>query len=288
MNWYDLRDPNDRRLDELAARYKLHPLHIEDCRHRNQAAKVEPQNDYLFVVLKPVQLDGEGCLSLGDLDLFLGADFLITVEESNCKAVREVLDRVAAARDGLRPDQAFYRILDGLVDSYYPVLDTLSDQIDRMEDEVLRRPEPAMLEHLFEIRRALIEMRRVLANSRDLMGHILRSDYPQIGRDLTPFLRDVFDHVARNLDNIEIQRDLVTGATELYLSSVANQTNQVMKVLTVFGTIATPALVITGIYGMNLKHLPFVDHPHSWGIVTGMIVIACVLMLAVFRRMKWI
>jgi magnesium transporter len=288
MDWYDIRNPDDPLLDELAAKYKLHPLHVEDCRHRNQSAKVEPQDGYIFVVMKAVQLDEEGELETGDLDLFLGKDFLIAVEESACRSVREVLDRAANRADGTRADQLFYRILDGVVDSYPALIDKLSDRIDVLEDEALRCPEPRMLEQLFDIRRALIELRRILANSRDVLGHLLRTDYPQISRDLAPFFRDVYDHIARNLDIVEVQRDLVTGATELYLSAVANRTNQIMKVLTIFGAIATPALVITGMYGMNLKHLPFVDHPHSWGIVIGMIATVSGLMLLVLRKLRWL
>jgi magnesium transporter len=188
----------------------------------------------------------------------------------------------------MRADQAFYRVADGLIDSYPPLLDMVSEQIDRLEDQVLECPDPGMLERLFTIRRVLIEMRRITANSRDVMGHLLRSDYPQVGNDMMPFLRDLYDHISRHMDTIEVQRDLVTGATELYLSSVANQTNQVMKILTIFGTIATPALVITGMYGMNLGHLPFANHPHSWGIVMGMIGCVSVLMLLILRKFKWI
>jgi magnesium transporter len=144
-----------------------------------------------------------------------------------------------------------------------------------------------MLEQIFDMKRSLIEMRRVMSNTRDVMGHLLRSEYPVVQKDLTPFLRDVYDHVMRTLDAIEIHRDLLTTTTELYLSSVANRTNQVMKALTVFGAVATPALVITGMYGMNLKHLPFADHPHSWGIVMTMIAAVSGSVLLVLRKLRW-
>ena len=287
MEWFDIRDPNDPKLDELAARFGLHPLHIEDCRHRNQSAKIESQNEYLFIVLKPSELGEEYCLVSGDLDIFLGADFIITVDETGRHSVQNVLDRLRLPAKSLRADQVFYRIADALVDSYNPLLDSLSEQIETLEDEALRSPEPELIERLFDIRRALLELRRIMANSRDLVGHLLRTEYPQVSRDLMPFLRDVYDHIARNLDIIEVQRELVTGATELYLSSVANRTNQVMKVLTVFGTIATPAVVITGLYGMNLQHLPFAERDHSWGIVIGMIAGASAFMLFVLRKLHW-
>jgi magnesium transporter len=133
-NWHDIRDPNDPQLDALAQRYGLHPLHIEDCRHRNQSAKVEAQNNYIFVVLKPVQSDEDCLLTTGDLDIFLGPDWLITVRETRSESVAGMLDRLRARPNGARPDQLFYWITDGLVDSYNPVLDRLTDRIDEMED----------------------------------------------------------------------------------------------------------------------------------------------------------
>jgi magnesium transporter len=287
MKWHDIRNPKDPLLDELAAAYKLHPLHLEDCRNRNQAAKVEAQNGYLFIVVKPVEMDDSYCLHISDLDVFLGDSWMITVEEEECPTGDRAL-QYARAADGkvLRVDQQFYRILDSVVDSYAPIIDRVSDRIDEMEDRALADPGSEMLEEIFDLKRVLIQLRRVVANTRDVVGHILRNEFSLIKADLAPFMRDVYDHLLRNLDLIEIQRDLLNGATELYLSSVANRTNQVMKVLTVFGTIATPALVITGVYGMNLKHLPFAEHPHSWGIVIGMIAVSSAFMLVLLKRMK--
>jgi len=286
--WHDIRDPDSPELDELAQRYRLHPLHIEDCRHGNQIAKVEAQNDYLFVVLKPVELEDDYSLEIGDVDFFVSPEFIITVQETNCPALTQTLDRLHAIPSRLRSDQLFHKIADALVDSYYPILDRLSDRIDDMEDQALTRPDPKLLEQVFHIKRSLIEFRRVIANSRDVVGHLLREQYPIIQHDLMPFIRDVYDHTVRALEMIEVYRDLVTGTTELYLSSVANRTNQVMKALTVFGAVATPALVITGMYGMNLKHLPFADHPHSWGIVITLIGTVSIAVLAVLRKFGWL
>jgi magnesium transporter len=285
MHWHDIRDPKDPELDRLGSEHNLHVLHLEDCRNRNQAAKVEAQNKYVFIVLKPVQMDDEYCLHVADLDFFIGSDWLITVQEESCPSVTNALDR-AHTGDPKRPDEVFYRILDSVVDSYQPLIDRISDRIDEMEDRALSDPDPRVLEEVFDLKRALIVLRRIIANTRDVVGHLLRNEFSLIRSDLAPFFRDVYDHLIRNLDLIEIHRDLLTGTTELYLSSIANRTNQVMKVLTVFGTIATPALVITGMYGMNLGHLPFANHPHSWGIVMGLIASVSIGMLAILRWLR--
>src|SRR3954462_2984052 len=122
---------------------------------------------------------------------------------------------------------------------------------------------PATLQRIFETKRSLIELRRVLSNTRDVAGHLQRLETALIQRDMWPFLRDVYDHLARDLDMVEMQRDLLTGAMDIYLSSVANRTNEVMKVLTILGTIALPVVVISGFFGMNTKGLPFVDSPYG-------------------------
>ena len=287
MDWHEIRDPQDPELDRLAERYRLHPLHIEDCRHRHQSAKIEESRGYIFTVLKIVTTQADGELRESDLDIFLGRDFIITVEDKNFLPARQILEQARGAASGQRADQVFYRITDGVVDSYLPTLDHFNEVIDELEDQVLDRPTPDTLQRIFDTKRSLMLLRRVLVNTRDVAGHLQRSESELIHRDMWPFLRDIYDHVSRNLDQVESQRDLLTGALDIYLSSVANRTNQVMKVLTVLGTIALPALVISGIYGMNLKGLPWVDSPNGAAIVSGVMAGTTVVLLVILRLMRW-
>lgn len=287
MKWHDIADPKDPELDRLAAQYHIHPLHIEDCRHRNQRAKVEENAGYIFTVLKTVQVqDGE--LAFHDLDVFLGGDWVITVQEGNRDGAATILQPVHAMEAHLRADQVFYRIYDAVIDSYLPTIDGIDDVIDELEEQVLQSPTPQILSRIFHAKRTLIDLRRVLVNTRDVTAHMYRTQHNLIQTDLIPFLRDVYDHVARNLDLVETQRDLLTGTMDVYLSSVANRTNEVMKVLTVLGTIALPALVVSGFYGMNTKGLPFADSPNGTAIVASMMVSITALLLALLRRLRWI
>jgi magnesium transporter len=287
MIWHDIRDPNDPELDRLAALYGLHPLHIEDCRHRRQNAKVEDNGQYLFVVLKPLDVEEDGSLDFDDLDFFLGKDFLITVVESECRTIRQVLDEVKRTAGDVRVDQLFYRIMDRLVDSYPPVLDHFSQTVDSLEEEALDVASPETLSRLFFTRRNLIELRRVLSNSRDVAGHLQRLRSELVGQDMWPFLRDVYDHLARNLDTVDVQRELLTAVVEVYMSTVANRTNNVMKALTVLGTIALPALVISSFYGMNLKSLPAVEWPHATGVVVLLMFGSTAGLLWLLRKYGW-
>jgi magnesium transporter len=284
MEWHAIRDPGDPALDRLAERYHIHPLHVEDCRHRNQSAKIEENGGYIFAVFKPAQVAEDGSLEVSDLDVFAGSDFIITVEEAEWPGVRAMLDRIPA---GDRADQLFYRIADALVDSYLPVLDHFDDLVDDLGDEVIEAPTPAALARIFEAKRSLASLRRVLVNTRDVAGHLQRSESAIISRDMWPFLRDIYDHVARNLDNVEVLRDLLNGTLDVYLSSVANRTNQVMKVLTVAGTLTLPAIVVSGIYGMNVRGLPWLDSPHGGLIVGSAVAGFTALLLYLMRRYRW-
>lgn len=287
MIWHDVRNGNDPELDALAVRYHLHPLHIEDCRHRNQRAKVEEGEDYIFVVLKPVHVNDAGELEVTDFDVFLGRDYLITVEEGECPSLRTNLNQLHASADRLRPDQLFYRAMDATVDAYSPVTDWFNDAIDAIEERVLEKPSPETLQRIFALKRGLIELRRVLTNMRDVASHLQRLETELINRDLWPFLRDVYDHVAREAEMVEMHRDLLAGAMDIYLSSVANRTNQVMKVLTVLGTIALPAIVISGFYGMNTKDLPWIESPHATVIAAGLMLFTTAGLLLVLKKFDW-
>jgi len=288
MRWFDIRKTNNEELDRLGEEFSLHPLHIEDCRHGNQNAKVEEGDGYLFVVVKPVEITKDGTLSITDLDVFVGPDYVITVDEDGASCTAGLLERLQARTNGQRPDHMLYRLLDSVVDLYVPVLDRYGDMIDALEDRALDDASPATVETIFQLKRELIVMRRVLQNMRDVAGHLQRTESTLIRADLLPFLRDVYDHLARNLDLVEMQRDLLSGAMDIYLSSVANRTNQVMKVLTVLSTIALPALVISGFYGMNVKHLPWAETPGGVLVVAGLMASSTIILLWVLRRFNWL
>jgi magnesium transporter len=289
MEWHNITDPDSPELNRLAEQYHLHPLHIEDCRHRDQRAKIEEGHGYLFTVLKAVRVDEKGDFEAVDLDIFLGSGFLITVIETDCPELRDLVARIQKSiTPESRPDRVYHRIVDDIVDSYLPLLDRLDNTIDELEDEALSSPSPDVLSTIFGTKRTLIFLRSVLVNSRDLVAQLQRIESPWIGGDLAPYIRDVYDHVARNLDMVEIMRDLLAGTLDVYLSSVANRTNQVMKVLTVLGTVALPALVISGLYGMNLKGLPGAESPYGIGIALAAMALTTALLLWVLKRFGWL
>ena len=291
LAWFDVPDPNSPQLDELAKRFHLHELQIEDCRHRPQRPKTEEYPNYTFSVLKrlqctPSKRGGEELdLWFRDVDVFLGRDFVISVHDQDNDLIDRLRKRVEESGHG-RVDRVLYLLVDTIVDEYQPVLDALAEETSDIEAEVLEHPEPPVLRRIFRLKRKLIEFRRTASGMREVVNAMMRREHGLLGDDLDPYFRDIYDHLVRTLDLIETYRDLLTGSLDIYLSAVANRTNEVVKVLTVYGTVALPLVVITGFFGMNL-HLPWMNSRYGAWYATGLMVLSIIWVLWYFRRKGW-
>ena len=301
MPWYDLSDPNDPKLTDLAQTLGLHPLYIEDVRSPGERVKVEQTTHYTFAILRPSYTppaaDKPGAPpptpTFSKLCAFAGTGpdgqpFFLTVADPTCPSTAQAVERARREPPNAPPARLLYLILDSIVDDYFAVIDSLSDRIDGIEDQVVSCPEPPVLQGIFAIKRQLIGLRRILVNTRDATLHLQRDPNSIVDAEHQPFVRDIYDHVSRLLDSVETHRDLLNNALDIYLSSVANRTNEVMKVLTVISTIALPALAITGVYGMNLRGLPFQNSPHGAGIVATLTLAFTLLLLYTLRLRRWL
>ena len=185
-----------------------------------------------------------------------------------------------------RLDRLFYMIVDQIVDGYQPVLDKLADEIADIEDVVLDRPDPETLAQIFSLKRKLVEFRRVAGGMREVVNSLMRREKGLLGDDLDPYFRDIYDHIIRTVDLIETYRDLLSGALDIYLSAVANRTNEVMKVLTIWGTVALPLVIITGFFGMNLK-LPWAETLTAPTYAVALMAISTIAVLVYFKTKRW-
>ena len=281
--WFDISDPSSPELDELAHRLGFHELQIEDCRHRPQRAKTEEHEHYIFCVLKHLRNDAD--FTFEDFDVFLTAGELVTVHEPESDILEKT--RVRAEQSKVTdPGKIFYILLDTIVDEYSPVLDRIADETSEIESLVLEHPEPRVLSRIFKLKRNLIEFRRAAAGMREVVNSLVRREGGILSDQFDPYLRDVYDHVIRTTEFIETYRDLLSGALDIYLSAVANRTNAVMKVLTIWGTIALPMVIITGFFGMNLP-LPWHDNPHATLYSIGLMAVTTVATLVYFKKKKW-
>ncbi len=307
--WVDMTGPTEDDLRTLREVFHFHPLAIEDTTKQQQRPKLEEYEGYVFLTLHAVHAPRQGSgppprqhpgqagrersteLAWNEIDVFLGPRYVVTVHPEAVPALDEARARLTHAQPQLRasPDYVLYAIVDTAVDSYFPVIDRLDAALERLEDQLFRKPTARTLDHIFALKRTLLHMRRVAAPLRDLLNGLTRRDQALVRPQTVVYFRDVFDHLLRITDMIDTHRDLITGALDIYLSVISNRLNEVMKVLTVITAVFASLTVISGIYGMNFQHAyPPFDWPHGFAaVLLGMAGITAV-MLAMFRRQGWL
>jgi magnesium transporter len=289
--WVDLAAPTDDEARILADVFHFHPLSIDDARSSIQFPKAEPYPGYLYVVLHGIDVSKsrQRAFATRDIDFFIGPHFLVTVHDGKSTSIahlRELCDRhdrlLAVGPVGL-----FHRIVDTMVDHYRPVMDALEERIDHMEEEACTG-QGELARRMLKLRHELAQMRRVLMPQRDVLGRLARREFAAISDEMAYRIRDVYDHVVRLADEAILFQDRVTGILEVNLASISNRLNQVMKVLTVMSTIFLPLTVLSGMWGMNvpLPHFPGGDAAQFWW-VAGIMAAIAVVMLAIFRRNRW-
>lgn len=291
--WLDLSAPGPDEVAQLREIFGFHPLALEDTEHFDQRPKLDNYDDYIFMVFYGAWRHGaEDPEPLREVHLFISGQYLVTIHRDPLPP----LDRQREQLDGrvLHSEQfLLYRVLDALVDSFFPILADIDDEIDDLEAAVIANPTDQQLERLFSLKRQLIAMRKVITPQRDLFASSVDqiAELPGLTLDERDYFRDVYDHLIRISDLIDSYRDLMSGATDLYLSTVSNRQNDVMKQLTVIATIFLPLGFITGFFGQNFSFL--VSHLISpewtfWVIGVGSMLATCAGLLIFFRRKGWV
>ena len=257
--WADVSDPTSEDFLELADEFNFHPLSIEDCRHAHQRPKVEEYQGYYFMVLYEAELVGpHDHLELRELNIFLGANYLVTVHSRPIRAVDiarrlwgEWMDR-AEHGSGM----VAYLLIDAIVDDYMPLLDILNERMDDLEDKIFGDFQPETIQEIFRVKKQLLYLRRSITPLRDVFNTMLRREQPIFKRETHVYFQDVFDHIIRVADTIDTLRDMLSSTMEAYLSVSGNRMNMVMKRLTSVATILMSVTLIAGIYGMNFDFMP--------------------------------
>jgi magnesium transporter len=290
--WLDLTAPTADELTQLRDLFGFHPLALEDTEHFHQRPKLDDYGDYVFRVFygawRHQPSDPE---PLREVHLFVSGRYIVTIHRDPLP----VLDQQREQLGGrvLHSEQfLLYRVLDALVDSFFPLLSAMDDEIDELEAAVLGDPDEHQLARLFALKRELVAMRKVVSPQRDLFVRSVDqiAELPGFELDERDYFRDVYDHLIRISDLIDSYRDLLSGATDLYLSTISNRQNDVMKQLTVIATIFLPLSFITGFFGMNFAFM--VKHISSswtfWLLGIGSMVATVLVLLGFFRRRRWL
>jgi magnesium transporter len=287
--WIDVEDASPALLTRLAASLRLHPLVVEDIVERNQRAKVEYTGDHLHVVMfAPVYRD---VMQPVEVDIVLGDRFLLTSHPDEWDPIATLgTNRLGVDFYlGKGVDFALYGVVDALVDGYFPVVDRLSDEVDELEDEILGGNNRVVLERMFRVRRALIEVRRAVSPEREVFNQLTNRELPLISADHLIYFRDVYDHLIRITDELDTHRELLTGVLDAYLSTVNNTLSDVMKRLTAVTAILAGIGAIAGIFGMSeaAAALDLREGVGFW-LVTAFVLAVGGLVFAYFRRIGWI
>lgn len=293
VTWINLDGLHDVDIiEKIGVHYDLHPLILEDILHVGQRPKFEDLESYIFVVLMMFRFDDQSQRILSEqVSLALGPNFVLSFQESIGDVFELIRDRIRNAKGKIRkmgPDYLMYALLDAIVDGYFGILEKIGDKIESMEDELVGDPSQRTLRQIHNLKREMVFLRRSVWPLRELVSGLQHSESPLIKETTGLYLKDVYDHTIQVIDTVESFRDMISGMLDIYLSSISNRMNTVMKVLTIIATIFIPLTFVAGIYGMNFEYMP--ELKWRWGYAGVLLVMLAIsgAMIVYFKRKKWL
>lgn len=295
VTWINIEGLHDvATLEALGKHFGFHPLTLEDVLNCGQRPKLEDYGEYHFMIMK--SLIAGDVLETEQISFFLGANYVITLQEvpgDSFEPVRERIRRGKGLIRKSRPDYLVYALIDALVDEFFPVLEKYGERIETLESELLANPTPETIQEIHRVKRELLLLRRAAWPERDVIAAMQREESDVIRPETQVFLRDCYDHTIQVIDMIETFRDLAAGMLDVYLSSVSNRMNEVMKVLTIISTIFIPLNFIAGVYGMNFHtersrmNMPELDWRWGYPFALTLMLTVAGLLVFYFRRKRW-
>jgi len=293
VTWINIDGIHDVEIIEKLGRgFELHPLILEDILSTGQRPKLEDYEKYIFIVLKMLSYSEQSqSVEIEQVSLVLGPNFVISFQERVGDVFEQVRERIRNAKGRVRKmgaDYLAYTLIDAIVDNYFVILERLGERIESMEEEVVGDPTGKTVQQIHSLKREMISLRKSIWPLRELIAGLEKSESSLIKDTTDIYLRDVYDHTIQIIDTVESFRDMVSGMLDIYLSSLSNKMNAVMKVLTIIATLFIPLTFVAGIYGMNFKYMPELEWRWAYPIVLLIMVAVAVVMLIYFRKKKWL
>jgi len=290
INVDGIREPEV--IEKLGTYFGLHPLVMEDILNTGQRPKLEDMENYIFVVLKMLYSEGEtNDIKSEQVSIVLGKNFVISFQEQKGDVFGPLRQRIRNSKGRVRktgPDYLAYALIDAVVDNYFIILEKMGDQIEGLEEKLLKSPEPEIILTIHSLKRETMFLRKSVWPLREVLSSLQRGESGLIKKGTGIFLRDVYDHTIQVIDTAETFRDMVSGILDIYLSSLSNKMNEVMKTLTIIATIFIPLTFFAGIYGMNFKFMPELDWRFGYFAVWGVNLFIAVCLIVYFKRKRWI
>jgi magnesium transporter len=292
VQWIDVQGLGDekvlRRVGEI---FGLHPLALEDAVNVPQRPKSEAYDAHNLFISRMARQSDDHVLDIEQISIFLGSSYVLTLQERHGDLFDPIRRRLRAGRGPIRssgPDYLAYAIIDAVLDGYYPVVETIGEELHDVEEEILDRPTRAALGRVHALRRQLLTLRRAVWPQREAVAHLMREDNGLVTPGVRQYLRDCHDHAVQIADVIETYREFAGNLMDMYLSGLGQRTNEVMKVLTIMASIFIPLTFLAGLYGMNFEYLPELQVRWAYPALLALMAVIAIAMLVHFRRRGWL
>ncbi|WP_320410166.1 magnesium/cobalt transporter CorA [Candidatus Methanoperedens sp. BLZ2] len=279
-------------IEKIGKEFDFHPLLLEDILNTEQRPKIEDFETHIYIVLKMLYYNEKTHeITSEQISIIFGHNFVISFQEKEGDIFDPVRERIRTGKGRTRKmgaDYLSYSLMDFIVDSYFSILEKLGENIEDVEETMITNPRPKTLHGIHSLKRKMISLRKSVWPLRDVLSALERSDSSLIQEPTRIYLKDVYDHTIQVIDTVETYRDVLSGMLDVYLSSISNKMNEIMKVLTIIATIFIPLTFIAGVYGMNFEFMP--ELRWRWGYPAVWAVMICVgiSMMVYFRKKKWI
>jgi len=279
-------------ITKLSSEYNIHPLVQEDIFHAHQRPKVEEHENFLYIVAKMLKYnEAKEEIESEQISLVLGEGFVITFQEKPGDVFDPIRQRLKNQKGKIRSmkaDYLAYALIDVIVDNYFIILEKISDRIEDIEEELVKEPSENTLHSLYDLKNEMIFLRKSVWPLREVVNRLEKDDNEFMGQTVKLYLRDVYDHTIQVIETVETLRDMLGSMLDIYLSSISNKMNEVMKVLTIIATIFIPLTFIAGIYGMNFEFMPELALRNGYFIVLIVMLIIALYMIYFFKKKKWL
>ena len=293
ITWINLNGLNHvGEIEKLGEHYEIHPLVLEDIVNISQRPKIDEYDDYLFVVLKMLYYDENEKLVSEQVSFILGKNYVLSFQESEGDVFDSVRDRIRNAKGRVRTmhaDYLLYVLIDAIVDHYFSVIEVLSDKIEDFETAIFAgKVDKDISQKIQNLKREILRVRRAIFPLREVVSRIEKNENKLILKKTITYYRDIYDHLIQVTENIDIYREMIWSLMDMYMTTISNKMNEVMKVLTIMATIFIPLTFIAGIYGMNFEYIPELQYKYSYFILWGVMIVIFIGMLFYFKRKKWL
>lgn len=295
--WIEISGLHDAKLiTSICEQYNLHPLVVKDVFNVEERPRIDVFDDYSFITMRAYYHNPDSSFSSEQISIILGKNFLITISESDSNIFGVVKERLTAEHNVIRSKGTDYlaqALIDVVVDKYYKIVEAIGDDIEAIDEDLMRAPDPKVVKAIHTLKREIILIRKSIWPLREIISGLQHNIGGMIQNDTVLYLKDVYDHTIQIMDTIETNRDFLSGMMDIYLSNVSNRMNEVMKILTVFASIFIPLTFITSLYGMNFNvsvspfNMPELNWRYGYLFVWGIMIALTVGMLVYFKRKKW-